>query len=64
MAPYIEMNTQVRKKATSNFEKNFFKLANNAVFGKTMESLIKRIRLDLVPTSHDDNLRKLIADQA
>ena len=41
MSPYIEMNTKLCAKATSNFERVFFKLANNAVFGKTMENLRK-----------------------
>ena len=53
MEPYIRKNTELRMKAANSFEKDFFKLMNNSVFGKTIENIRKRQNIELV-----DNRKK------
>ena len=50
---YIYFNTEKRKNAVSNFEKNFFKLLINSVYGKTMENIRKRINVRLINNCKD-----------
>ena len=48
MKKYIDFNTKKRTNAANSFEKDFFKLMINSVYGKTMENLRKRIKVRLV----------------
>ena len=48
MKKIFDFSTDKRKKARNGFEKDFFKLMNNNVYGKMMENLIKRVNVRLV----------------
>ena len=48
MKKYIDFNTEKRKNTTNDFEKDYFTLIINSVYGKTMENLRKRINVRLV----------------
>ena len=47
---YVSENTEMRKQSTNKFDKNFYKLKNNSLYGKTVENLKKRINLRLCNT--------------
>ena len=53
MKKYIDFNTKKRMNAANDFEKDFFKLIINSVYGKTMETLQKRINVWLVNNAED-----------
>ena len=60
LKPYIDRNTKLRREAKNDFEKDFFKLLNNSVFGKTTENVKKHRDFKLVRTDKKHFISKTL----
>ena len=58
---FISNNTESRKVAKNDFEKDFFKLMNNSVFGKTMENVRERLKIVVVSGLEEEKPLRLVA---
>ena len=58
---YINFNTQKKNQAVNDFEKDFYKLLNNAFYGQTMDNVSKRCTIDFIKK---DEIDKIIKQQS